>query len=161
MRTGWRVLAVLALAAALGAEEGEARLSLDLKDAAVVDVVQLLAEAGGWQVVFDPGLTCRLTLKLHEARWLAALEAVLRACGLGSEEEGGVLRVAPLSRLREEMAARQKLEDQRRRRPSGKLQLFRLSYARAEKMAPLLERFLSPDGQVVYDSRTNTLIVVD
>ena len=160
MRTLSPILAVLALAAAPGAEEGEARLSLDLKDAAVVDVVQLLAEAGGWQVVFDPGLTCRLTLKLHEARWLAALEASLRACGLGSEEEGGVLRVAPLSRLREELAERQKLEEERRR-PSGKLQLFRLSYARAEQVAPLLKRFLSPEGQVVYDTRTNTLIVVD
>src|SRR3990170_1513930 len=111
-------------------------------------------EAAGWQVVFGPGRTCRLTLELHEARWLAALEAVLRACGLGSEEEGGVVRVAPLSRLREEMAARQKLEDQRRRRPSGKLQLFRLSYARAEKMAPLLERFLSPEGRVGKECRS-------
>jgi type II secretory pathway component HofQ len=111
-------------------------------------------------VVFDPGIDCRLTMKLHAARWLQAFDAALSACGLGRELEGDILRVATLSRLREEAAARRRLEEERRARPSGRLALFRLSHARAQAMAPLLERILSPVGRVSYDERTNTLLVV-
>jgi hypothetical protein len=37
---------------------------------------------------------------------------------------------------------------------------LRLSYARAQAMAPLLDRILAPGGRVSYDERTNTLLVV-
>jgi type IV pilus assembly protein PilQ len=121
--------------------------------------VHVLAEAGGFQVVFDPDITCRLTMKLSGARWRSVLDATLSACGLGCEEEGNVLRVAPVSRLREEAEARRRLEDERRRTRSGRLESFRLSYARAQEMAPLLGRLVSPAGRVAYDARTNTLIV--
>jgi len=154
----WLMMAT-ALARGAGGE-GEARLSLDVKDAPVVDVVRVLVEAGGFQVVLDPGIDCRLTLKLHEVRWLRALDAALSACGLGRELEGDILRVATVSRLREEAAARRRLDEEGQAKPSGRLALFRLSHARAQEMAPLLERILSPVGRVSYDPRTNTLLVV-
>jgi type IV pilus assembly protein PilQ len=156
---GLALALTLAFAPRGAAEKGEASVSLDVKDAPVIDVVRVLAEAGGLQVVFDAGIDCRLTLKLNGVRWLTALETTLGACSLGREEEAGVLRVAPLSRLREETAARRRLEDERRQRTSGRLALFRLSYARAQEMAPLLERLLPSGGRVSYDARTNTLIV--
>ena len=145
--------------AAAGAGPGEARVSLDAREAPIVDIVRVLAQAGGFQVVFDPGLECRLTLKLHETRWRSVLDTVLSACRLGLEEEGDILRVAPLARLQEEAAARRHLEQERRQAPSGRLALFRLSYARAQELAPLLDRLLTPAGRVSYDSRTNTLLV--
>jgi len=153
------VAVALALGSPAEAEEREARVSLDLKDAPVVDVVRVLAEAGGFQVVFDPGITCPLTMKLSGARWRSVLDTALSACGLGREEEGDVLRVATLSRLREEAEARRRLHEERRSTPAGRLESFRLSYARAQEMAPLLGRILSPAGRVTYDERTNTLIV--
>src|SRR5574341_2122006 len=154
------LLAALALAPAAGGGVGEARVSIDARDAPIVGVVRVLAEAGGFQVVFDPGLDCRLTLKLNETRWRAVLDTVLSACRLGVEEEGDILRVAKLARLQEEAAARRRLEQERQQTASGRLALFRLSYARAEKMAPLLDRIVTPTGRVSYDARTNTLILV-
>jgi endonuclease/exonuclease/phosphatase family metal-dependent hydrolase len=144
---------------AAGGEEREARISLDLKDAPAVDVVRVLAEAGGLQVVFDPGISCRLTMKVDGARWRSVLDATLSACRLGREEEGDVLRVASLSRLEEEARARRRPEGERRSRPASRIESFRLSYARAQEMAPLLERILAPSGRVTCDARTNTLIV--
>jgi len=157
---GLALAAALALGSATGGEEGEARVSLDLKDAPVVDVVSVLAEVAGSEVVFDPGISCRLTMKLNEARWRSILDTALSACGLGREEEGGVLRVATVSRLKEEAAARRRLDEERRSATAGRLESFRLSYARAQEVAPLLQRILSPAGCVTYDARTNTLIVV-
>jgi type IV pilus assembly protein PilQ len=143
------------------ASEPDALVSLDVKDAPVADVVRALAEAGGFQAVLDPGITCRVTLKLNGAAYERALASVLRACSLAYEGENGVLRVAPLSRLTQEAAARRRLaEEQRASLPRSELRL-RLSYARAAQVAPLLRKHLSPRGEVAYDERTNTLILID
>jgi type IV pilus assembly protein PilQ len=141
--------------------EAEARISLDVKDAPAVDVVRMLTEVADFQAVFDPGVSCTLTLKLTGVRWQKALELTLAACGLGHEGEGRVLRIAPTARLTEESAARRRFEEERRLRAPAVLTMFRLSYARAEEMAPLLKRWLSPRAVVTYDTRTNILLVVD
>jgi len=154
-------LVVLACAALAAAPDGEARVSLDAKDAPIQDVVSLFAELAGFQVVFDPGVECKLTLKLHEARWVTAFDTTLRACGLVYEEEGGVARIANASRLAQEAADRRRLNEERGRGGSGRIALFRLSYARAQELAPLLKSRLKPGGDVTWDSRTNTLIVID
>jgi len=153
----FRVLAGIALAATTA---GEARVSLDVKDATVQDVVGLLAEVGGFQAVFDPDTECKLTLKLHEARWQTALQTTLRACALAQEEAAGILRVARPARLSEEAAARRRLQEERSQGGAARVETFRLSYARAEALAPLVKSRLSPRSQVTWDARTNTLIVI-
>ena len=152
------VLLVLALAAT-GTEE--ARVSIDVREAPIVDVVRVLAEVGGFQTVIDPGVACSLTLKLNAVRWVTALDLSLRACGLAREEEGGIVRIATPARLLEESASRRKLEEEREASRPRDLKTVRLSYARAETLAPLLKRLLSPRGDVTYDARTNTLLIVD
>jgi type IV pilus assembly protein PilQ len=139
----------------------EARISLDVKDADVVDIVRVLSDVAGFQVVFDPGISCRLTLKLREVRWSAALDASLRSCGLARDEDGGVVRIAPASRLAAEAEDERRLREARSASREPQVATFRLSYARAQEMAPLVKRLLSPRGDVVYDVRTNTLIVID
>ena len=159
-------LATLLIAAAFAAPKTptpttEARVSLDVKDAPVGDIVSVLVEVGGFQVVFDPAPPCSLTLKLTKVRWRIALEAAFRACRLAYEEDGGILRIAPVERLKAEGEDRRKLDEERARSGAHTVSSFRLSYARAAEMAPIVKRVLSPRGDVVYDTRTNTLIIVD
>ena len=153
--------APLAAAAPPPGPDGEARISIDVKDADIVDVVRLFAEVGGFQVVVDPGVSCKLTLKLKEVLWTSALDVALKSCGLGRDEENEIVRVAPLGKLVAETAAQRKLDEERSL--SGPLQMrtYRLSHGRAAEMAPIIKKFLSPRGEVIYDSRTNTLIVMD
>jgi type IV pilus assembly protein PilQ len=139
----------------------ETRISIDFKDADILDVIRLMAEVGNFQVVVDPGVSCKLTLKLKEVPWDAALDVVLRSCGLGQDADNGIVRVAPVARLTEEAAARRKLaEEQKLDRPLRTTR-YRLSYAKAAELAPLIKKFLSPRGEVVVDPRTNTLIITD
>src|SRR5262245_50844445 len=163
---GW--LAVVPLAAALlpapapPAEVAEeARLSIDVREADVVDVVRVLAELGGFQVVMDPGISCKLTLKLKEVRWTSVLEMALRSCGLAKEEDNDIVRIATAARLTQEAADRAKLEEQKRLSAPRTVTMLRLSYARAQELAPVIKKMLSPRGEVVWDNRTNTLIVID
>jgi type IV pilus assembly protein PilQ len=157
------VFGLLAHAAPLAdGADGEARISMDFRDASIVDVVSLLSEVGGFQVVFHPGIDCRLTLKLRDVRWSSALDVALRSCGLGRDvETDDIVRVAPVARLRAEVSERRRYEEERALTGRRSVSAFRLSYARAAEMAPLVKKFLSPRGEVVYDSRTNTLIIID
>ena len=144
------------------ADDGEARITLDVKDADVVDVVRLLARAGDFQVVVDPGVSCKLTLALKEVRWLQALELSLRSCGLGYDEEGDIFRIAPVAKLTAERAEQRKLAEERGLNRPLRTRTFRLSYARAADVAPLVQKtLLSPRGSVWFDARTNTLFIQD
>lgn len=143
------------------ATAGEARISIDVKEADVVDVIRLLAEVGGFQVVIHPGVSCKLTLSLREVAWPTILDLALKSCGLGKDEEADVVRVAKVAQLTEEAAQRRRFEEERRLAAPRQVAYRRLSYARAQELAPIVKRFLSPGGEVVYDSRTNTLIIID
>ena len=154
-------LAFVPGAAAAPQPDGEARISIDVKDADIVDVVRLFAEVGGFQVVVDPGVSCNLTLKLNEVRWTSALDVALKSCGLGRDEENDIVRVAPVAKLVAETAAQRKLDEARSLAGPLQMRSYRLSYARAAEMAPIIKKFLSPRGEVIYDSRTNTLLVID
>lgn len=156
-------LAVLLLVPAPGAspqETGEARLSVDVREGDLHALLQVLARVGQFQVVTDPDVSCRLTLAVQRLPWDVVLEQLLRACGLGQEADGDLVRVAPVERLAAEQRERRELAGQRGETRDPQVRRYRLSYARAQELAPVLEA-LMPGSQVVYDSRTNTLFVVD
>ena len=141
--------------------DAETRISIDLKETSIIDIVRLLSEVGGFQVVMDPGISCNPTLKLHEVPWPTVFDVALRTCRLSYEEDNGIIRVATAARLMQEANDRRKLaEEQALARPLRTTR-YRLSYARAEQMAAIIKRFLSPRGEVVVDPRTNTLIITD
>jgi len=162
-------LAVLALAGSLAAPapgsprpaSEETRISVDFKDADILDIVRLMAELGSFQVVAHPGISCKLTLKLKEVPLDTAFDLALKTCGLGSEESSGIHRIAPRATLTAEHAEARKLADEQKYNRPLKTRMYRLSYARASEMAPLVKKFLSPRGEVIFDARTNTLIVTD
>lgn len=139
----------------------ETRISVDFKDADVLDIVRLMAELGNFQVVAHPGISCKLTLKLKEVPLDTAFDLALKTCGLGHEESSGIYRIAPTATLTAEHAEARKLADEQRYNRPLKTRMYRLSYARAAEMAPLVKKFLSPRGEVIFDARTNTLIVTD
>jgi type IV pilus assembly protein PilQ len=140
----------------------ETLIDIDVREADAQDVLRLLAEVGGFNLAVDPGVSCKATLKLKQVPWPQVLELVLRTCGLEQEWLGeNLVRVATAENLRREYEARRKYEEERALAGPLETRYLRLAYAKARDMAPLLERFLSPRGSVVFDERTNTLIVTD
>jgi type IV pilus assembly protein PilQ len=140
----------------------ETLIDLDVKDANVLDILRLLAELGDINMVADPDVACRFTLKLKAVTWRQVMDVTLRSCRLGEERMGeNLVRVAPLQQLTQEHQNRRKYEEEKSL--AGPLQTTyrRVSYARARDLAPLLEKFLSPRGEVAFDERTNTLIITD
>lgn len=152
---------LVALAAPVPSTPPLPRISIDVKDAGVVDLVRLLADVGGFQVVADGGISCTLTLALKDVEWPTVLDVALRSCGLAQERSGSVVRVAPAAKLLSEAAEQRRLDEARAVARPLRTQVHRLSYGRAGELAPLLRKYLSPRGSVEFDARTNTLIVTD
>ncbi|HEY7816601.1 MAG TPA: secretin N-terminal domain-containing protein [Vicinamibacteria bacterium] len=143
-------------------EAGETLIDIDVREADVQDVLRLLAEVGGFNLAVDPGVTCKSTVKLKQVPWPQVLELTLRTCGLEQERLGeNLVRVAPAEELRKEYEARRKYQEEKSLAGPLETRYVRLAYGKARDLAPILERFLSPRGSVVFDERTNTLIVTD
>lgn len=69
-------------------------VTLSLRDAALVDVLEKLADLLGVTPIFEPGLSRRLTLELREVPASKALEAVKQAAGVDIALKGRVMRVS-------------------------------------------------------------------
>ena len=140
----------------------ETVIDVDVKDADVLDVLRLLAEIGEFNLVADPDVSCSFTLKLSAVPWPQVLDLVLRTCRLAEDRIGNnVVRVATSEQLRRELEKRRKYEEEKRLSRPLQTTYRKLAYGRARELAPILEKFLSPRGSVVFDERTNTLIITD
>ena len=138
-------------------------ISLDFKDGDLQDIFRLFSDISGLNVVVNPGVTGKVTLKLNEVPWGRALELILKTNGLGCVLEDNVIRIARLSDLSAEEAARRKLDEEKAL--AGELVDYsrRISYAKAGTLSTVLKAAgaLSARGQVNIDERTNTVIIRD
>ncbi len=80
------------------------RISVDLKDADIRDVLKTFAEMARINLVVDPDVKGSVTVSLHDVAWVDALDVILRSNGLGMVASGRVLRVGSPARLAGEEA---------------------------------------------------------
>jgi type IV pilus assembly protein PilQ len=137
------------------------RVSFEFKDIDIQNLLRVIAEVSRKNVVVADDVQGKVTIRLRNVPWDQALELILRSKGLGKEEIGNIIRVAPLKTLEEEA----KLRAERRRALEVQeelvVQLIPVNYAVAQEMSLRVKDVLSARGSVAVDARTNTLIVRD
>lgn len=153
---GWLILVLLSLAAA-----PPRKISLDVKDADLHNVMRLLADAGKVNIVVPDDVKGRVTIKLRDVPWTEALDVILRSKGLGREMIGSVVQVDTLERILARDRARIEMNKAQVEAAEPITVLIPLSYANANELKALVQSMLSPKGSVAVDARTNTLIVTD
>jgi type IV pilus assembly protein PilQ len=138
-------------------------ISLDFKDGDLQDIFRLFADISGMNVVVNPGVSGKVTLKLNEVPWDQALDLILKANGLGYTLEGNVIRIARLADLQKEEQDRRRLAEEKALAGDLGTLTTRISYAKAGELSDVLKRAgaLSARGTINVDTRTNTMIVKD
>ena len=139
-----------------------APISLDFKDGDLQDIFRLFADISGLNVVVNPGVSGKVTLKLNEVPWDQALDLILKTNSLGYTLEDNVIRIARLGDLQREEQEKRKLAEEKAL--AGDLVPYRarLSYAKAAGLEPTIKKVaLSPRGSITIDERTNTMIITD
>ncbi len=137
------------------------RIDLDFKDADIHNILRLLSEVGGVNVVTADNVGGTVTIRMRDVPWDQALDVVLQAKSLGMVRQGNLLRVAPLAQLEQEREAAIARQKQQQQLAPLETRLIPVSYATAQNMQPRVRELLTERGTVSVDTRTNMLIVRD
>ncbi len=141
------------------------RISLSFQNIDVRALLQVIGDVSGNNVVISDGVKGELAMRLVNVPWDQALDIILRTKGLGMQQQGNVMLIAPL----DEIAARAKAEGEAsKQKDEGaplRSELIQVNYAKASEISTLLKSadnsVLSSRGKVSVDDRTNTLLVLE
>ena len=137
-------------------------INFDFEDADLRAVLRVFSAESGLNMIIDPAVQGRVNVLLNDVPWDQALDQILRSNKLGYTVEGNIIRIAPLNVLADEQSQQQKLVEAKALAGELRVQTFPLSYAKADALGPLLVKSaLSSRGQIQFDVRTNTLILMD
>ncbi|NJK89763.1 MAG: AMIN domain-containing protein [Myxococcales bacterium] len=137
------------------------RISLDLKDADIQNVLRLLADVSKLNIVAGEEVQGKVTIKLRNVPWDQALDIILSSRQLDKVRNGNIIRVAPTETLQAEEELRLKRREAQQELEPLKVRLIPVSYAVAQDIRPQVQALLSSRGKVNIDERTNVLIVED
>ena len=93
---------------------GEKLISLDFKDADVVNLLRILAAESGRNIVAGDDVKGRVSISLKNVTWEQALDTILEVRGLAKVEKDGVIRIVSLEQLTKEKEAQARVEAARR-----------------------------------------------
>jgi type IV pilus assembly protein PilQ len=140
-------------------------ISLDFQDVPVRQVLQIIAQVNGFNLVTTDTVTGNVTISLSGVPWDQALDMILKIKGLDKRLEGNILLIAPT----EELTARETQQLQSKQIVAELAPLvstnIQINYAKAQDLATILKgtenSILTPRGSVAVDERTNTLLLRD
>lgn len=140
-------------------------ISLDFQDVPVRNVLQIIAQVNGFNLVTTDTVRGNVTVSLSGVPWDQALDMILKIRGLDKRLEGNILLIAPS----EELASRETQQLQNRQQVAQLAPLIsanlQINYAKAKEIASILKNaessILSPRGSVAVDERTNTVLLRD
>lgn len=136
-------------------------ISLDLVDTDIDNALRIIAEVSNLNIIASDDVTGKVSLRLIDVPWDQALDVILKTNGLDKVQEGNVVRIAPVEKLRAEREALKHAKQAEEELEPLRVRYIRVSYAKASALQPLVETVITERGTVAYDERTNQLIVKD
>lgn len=136
-------------------------ISLDVQEADLHDVLRLIADVVGVNIIAGADVQGNVTTRLESVPWDEALDAVLSINGMGHERSGNVIRIAPLEHFAKRREARLREQEAQQQSQPVVTRVITISYANAAALQPNLEKLLGDKGSLAVDTRTNTIIVSD
>ena len=136
-------------------------LSLQVRDADIRDVISFISEDSGSNIVMSDQVSGRISLKLRKIPWDQALVSVMRSKNLGYTRQGNVIRISTMKELQDESNyAREMLKAQTEYAPV-KAKVIPVNYANVETLQTQVKEFMSKEGRVVVDARSNSILLTD
>jgi len=137
------------------------RISLDLQDADLVNVLRLFAEVANLNMILSPEVKGKVTVRMVNIPWDQAMDIILRMNGLGYALEDNILRIASVAALTKEAEDESKAKEAKKKAEDLITRIVSINYAKAREVDPTLKKSLSARGETVVDDRTNTIIIKD
>ena len=131
------------------------------QDADLRAVLQFFAEMGDVNFVLDPAVSGKVNLRLQDVSWETGLMSVLNTFDLIITKEGNTYRVLKLSDYRKQINDARTYDKKQKELLPLETKIIALNYADANSMVSIVQQAMSERGEVIVDSRTNSLIIKD
>jgi len=126
------------------------RISMNVEEADIRTVLRSISEFSGMNIVAGSEVKGPVTVLLHDVPWREALENILKMNDFVASEENGIIRVS----THKDFEQSRKLENLR-------TVVYKIKYARAEKLQAVVSKLLTERGKAQADVRANALIISD
>jgi type IV pilus assembly protein PilQ len=137
------------------------KISLDLQDADLINVMRLFAEVANLNIILSPEVKGKVTVRMVNIPWDQAMDIILKMNGLGYVLEDNILRIASVGALTKEAEDEMRSKEAKKKAEDLITRIIPVNYAKASEIEPTIKKSLSPRGETVTDTRTNTLIIKD
>lgn len=137
------------------------RISLDFQQADISNVLRLIAEVSGFNIVIGEGVKSKVTMKLVSVPWDQALDMILKMNGLGKLKQGNILWIDSLANIAKQQDEEARAKDAKTKAEELVDRVFYIRNLQAQELMTALRQNLSPRGVMQVSQGTNALIVRD
>jgi type IV pilus assembly protein PilQ len=131
----------------------EKKISLDLRDMDLVEILKFLAKKGNFNLFVSSGVQGKVSLYLDEVDIDDALSLILQTNNLAYRQQGEIVYIMTLQEYRGRYG-----EDFSEGRES---RVMKLKYAAPSQIVRMIQPLKSPRGTIVVDEKTGDIILID
>ncbi|HEX5647977.1 MAG TPA: type IV pilus secretin PilQ [Nitrospira sp.] len=137
------------------------RISLDFQQADISNILRLIAEVSGFNIVVGESVKAKVTMKLVSVPWDQALDMLLKMNGLGMIRQGTIVWIDTLSSLARQQDDEARAKDAKVKAEELVDRVFYIRNIQAQELFTSLRQNLSPRGVMQFNAGSNALIVRD
>lgn len=137
------------------------RISLDFQQADISNVLRLIAEVSGFNMVVGEGVKSKVTMKLVSVPWDQALDMILKMNGLGKIRQSNILWIDTLANIAKQQNEEAQAIDAKVRAEVLVERVFYIRNLQAMELMTSLRQYLSPRGLMQQSQGSNALVVRD
>jgi type IV pilus assembly protein PilQ len=135
------------------------RISLDFQQADITNILRLIAEVSGFNIVVGEGVKAKVTMKLVSVPWDQALDMLLKMNGLGMVRQGSIVWVDSLANIAKQQEEVSRAADSKIKAEKLLERVFYIRNIQAQELMTGMRQFISPRGMMNFNQATNALIV--
>ncbi len=135
------------------------RISLDFQQADITNILRLIAEVSGFNIVVGEGVKSKVTMKLVSVPWDQALDMLLKMNGLGMIRQGSIVWVDSLTNIAKQQDDEARAKDSKTKAEELVDRVFYIRNLQAQELMQSLRQYLSPRGVMQFNAGSNALIV--
>ena len=129
------------------------KISLDLKGMDIVDVIKMISQRSGYNIIIGKNVSGKVTMFLKDVDIWEVFEIILSANNLAYEIKGGIIYI--MTDKDYELTYGDKFKDKKH------LLSRTLKFAKVQEVSKTITQMKSSVGKVIVDEATNTIVVDD
>jgi type IV pilus assembly protein PilQ len=137
------------------------RISLDFQMADISNVLRLIAEVSGFNIVVGEGVKSKVTMKLVGVPWDQALDMLLKMNNLGMIREGNIVWIDSLSNIAKQQDEEARAKESKTKAEDLVTRVIYIQNIAATELQTTLRQYLSPRGQLTVNQASNALVIQD